>query len=115
MNFYYFIINSFFVFSVTLVITKSSLLECKRQFVEKKYKEIKNISIMNNYSQFDNFINWWWYKMWTCPVCLGYYIALFISVLNPNFNIFIDSIAIAGFNWLLYDLRTFFLQNEKNV
>jgi hypothetical protein len=98
-----------------MVITKSSLLECKRQFVEKKYKEIKHIAEINKFSTFDKFINWWWYKMWTCPICLGYYVALFISVINPNNYLFVDFIAIAGFNWFLCDLRTFFLKNEKNV
>lgn len=102
------------VFGFTLIVTKSSLFACKREFITQRYEASK-------INGSPSLIHTWFYKMFTCPMCLGTWVAAFFVILWPVSGHFIlDWLAITGANWLLHVAEEFgfnishsFENNEK--
>lgn len=90
------IINSFVVFSITLIITKARILSEKREFVELRY--------LAAYvgKQKPGWVHKIWHAIWNCPMCSGFWMALPVCLLYPTFGFFIDVLAVFGANWLLH-------------
>jgi hypothetical protein len=90
------------VFAIVLIITKSSILNCKRQFVINRY-------IYSKQNGIPCFLHTWWFKMWTCAMCLGFWISIIIVLLLPIKNniilCVINILAVFGANWLLHCLE----------
>lgn len=86
---------SFVVFALTLLITKSKIFACKRQFVEKRYEASK-------VADKPHFIHVWWHALWTCPMCSGFWFALPVCLFFPVFGWVFDVLAVFGINWLLH-------------
>lgn len=93
------ILNSFAVFALTLILTKSKVLAGKREFVEQRYEASK----VNN--QDPGWTHRWWHAMWTCPMCSGFWASLPICYFFPYKHIFIDVLVVFGANWLLHCLE----------
>jgi len=94
------IINSLVVFGITLAVTKAKLFECTREFIEKRYQNAKETGGVGR-------LHWFWHAMWTCPMCLGFWVAIGTCCVNPAVNIWIDSLACFGLNWLLHCVETY--------
>ena len=88
---------SLVVFGITLTITKSSIMHKTREFVKERYLASQVFSR-------PSFFHTWWYKMWNCPMCVGFWISLIICwVFPPMPDIwgYIGSvIAVFGMNWI---------------
>jgi hypothetical protein len=93
------IINSFIVFSLTLILTKSKVLAGKREFVEQRYEASKVGD------QQPGWIHRWWHAMWTCPMCSGFWVSIPICFFYPAYGIFADVLVVFGVNWLLHCLE----------
>ena len=93
------IINSFVVFALTLIVTKSKILAGKREFVEQRF-----IASKINEEE-PGWIHRWWHAIWTCPMCAGFWIAIPICLIYPVFGLFVDVLVIFGANWLLHCLE----------
>jgi hypothetical protein len=91
------IANSFVVFGITLVLTKSKILAGKREFVEKRYQASK-------VDGHPSWIHLWWHAMWTCPMCSGFWIALLVALFLGPCLIYGTMFAF-GANWLLHCLE----------
>lgn len=101
------------VFGVTLTVTKSKILACKRDFVQKQYKRAKM------FDRDPGFVHSWWNAMWTCPMCLGFYVAAIFCAIWGN-NFVLDTLAVYGLNWLLhcfedvmFQMASFFADAQK--
>jgi len=95
---------SLIVFAITLIITKSNVLACKREFVEKRYKAAQ---VANGHP---SFLQKWHWKMWTCPMCSGFWISIvvsfFYSALEWSILGYIAQVLIVfGLNWLWHCLE----------
>ena len=111
-----FIILSFAVFGLTLLVTKSQIFACKRKYVESRYESSK----INGQP---GFIHTWFYKMWTCPMCFGVWVAAAVCcwcIVSP-YGWFINTMAVAGSNWLIHCLESYLFnlselldEEEKN-
>lgn len=84
------------VFGFTLTVTKSKIFACKREFVEKRYEA----AFVGN--QKPGWLHTWWHAMWTCPMCLGFWVALGVAPFCPVVFYPIDVLALFGMNWLLH-------------
>ena len=87
---------SLIVFSVTLILTKARILACKRQYVEKRYAASK---VGGNKP---SFIHTWFYKMWTCPMCSGFWVACAVCLHWHCYGWMADVLIAFGLNWLLH-------------
>lgn len=87
-------ILSFMIFSITLLITKSKILAGKREFVNLRYEASK----VNN--QKPLFIHRIWHAIWTCSMCSGFWVGLFLALIF-QFNFF-ELVCSFGINWLLH-------------
>lgn len=98
---------SFVVFAITLLLTKSKILACKRQFVEKRYKA----AFVNN--QKPNWVHRIWNAIWTCPMCSGFWISLLVcTFLSEKFFLF-DVFVSFGLNWIYHCFENFLFQSGK--
>lgn len=91
-----FFICTLAVFAITLIVTKSKIMACKREFVEKRYEA----AFVGD--QRPGWLHIWWHAMWTCPMCLGFWIALVIAPWGHVAWYPIDALALFGGNWLLH-------------
>lgn len=91
---------SLIVFSLTLIITKSRILGCKREFVQKRYKATTNPS----------FIHAWWLALWNCSMCSGFWVAIPVCYFFPNQGMIADVLMVFGLNWLLHCLENVLFQ-----
>lgn len=103
-------ILSLFVFGITLIINKSILFECKREFIEKRYK----LAVSQGSR---SFLHWLWYKLWFCSMCLGFWVSL-IGILFLKVECgFISHIFIVfgafGINWILHCIETYLVEKSK--
>jgi len=89
-------IHTFVVFAITLTLTKADILACKRSFVEERYDYV----IQNN--QKPCFLHTLWYKIFTCPMCCGFWVALFSSFFIFPEHFMISTLSAYGLNWLLH-------------
>ncbi len=93
------IINTFVVFALTLILTKSKVLAGKREFVEKRYEAAKVGD------QRPGWVHKWWHALITCPMCSGFWIAIPICFFYPAFGLFIDVLVVFGANWIVHCLE----------
>ena len=89
------IVNTFIVFSITLILTKSKVLAHKRKFVIERYKSSK-------INDKPSWIHIWFHAMWTCPMCSGFWIGLFVALIYPLQGLIQDTLFCFGLNWLLH-------------
>ncbi len=90
------LVLSLIAFSLTLLITKSRLFHCKREYVEKRYLA----SFVDN--QRPSFIHKVWHAWWTCSMCCGFPVAVVVSAIWPVYGLVADTLAIFALNWLLH-------------
>jgi hypothetical protein len=93
------LITSLVVFALTLIVTKSKVLAGKREFVEQRYESSK----VGN--QQPGWIHRWWYSIWTCPMCSGFWFAILVAILFPTHNVFVDVLVLFSLNWLIHCLE----------
>jgi len=93
------IINTFVVFALTLILTKSKVLAGKREFVEQRYEASKVGD------QQPGWIHRWWHALWYCPMCSGFWIAIPICFFYPAFGLFVDIMVVFGANWIVHCLE----------
>jgi len=101
------IINTFVVFALTLILTKSKVLAGKREFVEKRYEASKVGD------QQPGWIHRWWYALWTCPMCSGFWVAIPVCFFYPAFGLFVDVMVVFGANWLVHCLENLLFFSGK--
>ena len=92
------------VFGITLIVTKSKILACKREFVQKRYAS----AWVGN--QRPSFLHTLWHAWWTCPMCLGFWVALVIAPWSPIIFYPLDVLALFSANWLLHCVETFLFE-----
>ena len=103
------------VFAITLIITKSRVLACKRKFVEEWYEAAK-------INGDPGWIHRIWHAIWTCPMCSGFWIAIPVCFLWGASGFVANIFICFGLNWLLhclesvlFELSEFFSgEDEKN-
>lgn len=91
-----FLIGCLSVFAVTLVITKSKIMSCKRQYVQERYKA----SWAGE--QRPRVIHTIWHAFWTCSMCCGFYVSLALAPWFYVSGYVFDVLALFGANWLLH-------------
>lgn len=91
------------VFSITLVITKSRLLACKREYVEKRYQASK----LNDPHWIVKFTHKVWHACWTCPMCSGAWVSFVVCLIWGNHGYVADVAISFGLNWLLHLVENF--------
>jgi hypothetical protein len=105
------------VFGITLLITKSRLFACKREYVDKRYKASKQ----------NTGTPWWirwihriWHAIWTCPMCSGAWWSLVVCAFWGAHGYIADVIISFAINWLihcgesfLFWLAKYFEDDEK--
>lgn len=94
-----FVVGCLAVFAITLTVTKSKIFACKREFVEKRYDSSWTGQ------QRPSFIHTWWHAMFTCPMCLGFWVSLCVAPWVHVIFYPIDALALFGANWLLHCLE----------
>ncbi len=88
---------SMIAFAITLIVTKSTILGSKREYVKKRY----DASFVNG--QKPGYIHWFWHAMWTCPMCLGFWVALPLAYFNDTgYQTWAATLIIFGINWLIH-------------
>jgi len=97
---------SWVVFAITLTVNKSTLFAKKREFVRKRY-ESSFVGEMR-----PGAIHRFWYAWWTCPMCFGFWVSLFIvpfatSNLFSHFGYFFDVLMVYGLNWFWHCLENY--------
>lgn len=102
------LVSSLVVFSITLVLTKSKILACKRKFVENRYQDSKRNKHLS-------FTHRWWRAVWTCPMCSGFSVAVIVCYFTSDgWFIYILDVATAfGLNWLLHCIENALFQCGK--
>jgi len=101
------IINTFVVFALTLILTKSKVLAGKREFVEQRYESSKVGD------QQPGWIHRWFHAIWTCPMCSGFWIAIPICFFYPAFGLFVDVLVVFGANWIVHCLENLLFSSAK--
>ena len=105
------IYNSLIVFAITLLITKSKIFGCKRQYVDKRYKASQINQDDNN--RFMSMIHSIWHAWWTCPMCCGMWTSAAVCVLSPVYYVPTDILVIFSFNWGLHCAEDFLVEAVK--
>lgn len=90
------IFGSLVVFTLTLLVTKSKLFACKRDFVVKRFEESVN----------PTFIHYVWHAIWTCPMCSGFWFAFIVCLFFPCCGWIFDVLIISGINWIIHCLES---------
>lgn len=90
---------SLVVFAITLIVTKSKILANKRKFVEERYK----YSFLHGSRP--NCIHAWFHAFFTCSMCSGFWVSLFVLMFFREFNYFFDVLIVFGLNWLWHCLE----------
>lgn len=98
------IIDGFLVFAITLIITKSVMMEAKRKFVTDHFNQAKAA----DQKGLSYIIHHWWYSMHTCPMCLGFWIAMIVGLFDTGSFITLW-FTVFGLNWLLHCIESFLL------
>ncbi len=92
------LLDALATFGVTLVITKSSLFASKREYVSRRWAQAKKNPTSHWLSRA---IHYFWFKMHTCAMCLGMWVALYWS-LGRQYPFWRGLLAVFGLNWLLH-------------
>jgi len=96
--------QAFIVFAITLILTKSKITSCKREYVQKTYEQTKITGK-------PGWIHEIWHAVWTCPMCCGFYIAFLVS-LNSS-HVIDNTLILFSINWLLHCLENTFFNIGK--
>lgn len=90
------------VFAITLLVTKSKIFACKREFVQNRYEAAKAGG------QKPGYVHTWWAAMFACPMCLGFWVAIPVSFFTwSGFAIIPGIFVLFSGNWLLHCLESF--------
>lgn len=68
----------------------------KREFVHKRYHAAKVGNMQPSW------FHAWWYAMWHCGMCSGFWVAIPVVWLYPVYGFVIDLIVVFMLNWLLH-------------
>lgn len=101
------IVNTFIVFALTLILTKSKVLAGKREFVEQRYDAAKVGD------QQPGWVHKIWHAWWTCPMCSGFWVAIPVCFLYPAYGLFADIMVVFGANWLVHCLENLLFFSGK--
>ena len=93
------------VFAITLTINKSSLLECKREFVKKRYEASWVAGSSPGY------LHWVWHAWWTCPMCLGFWVSCVVGLWCDNY--IVSVFVMYSLNWLIHCVENFLVTAAK--
>jgi len=97
---------SWIVFGITLTVNKSKLFGAKKEFVKQRYKS----SFVDGRTP--GYIHWFWHAMWTCAMCLGFWVSL---VHGLHYRVPFGSILMAyGLNWLYHCVESFLMRDEPD-
>ena len=89
------------VFAITLLMSKSNIFACKREFVQKRYDASK----VNN--EIPCWIHRIWHAIWLCSMCSGFWVAVPVSFFTwSGFSIIPGIFVLFGGNWLLHCLES---------
>ena len=102
------IVHSLVVFAITLTITKSEIMACKRFFVEERFDFIKAQGGQ------PCFFHRWFHAIWTCPMCCGFWIALITSFFFSKHGIICGTLSAYSLNWLFHCCEEFLYNNSRN-
>lgn len=94
-----FLIGILAVFAITLIVTKSKIMACKRKFVEQRYLA----SFVGE--QTPSFLHTVWHAYWVCSMCSGFWTSLIIAPWCHVSGYFLDVLALFSANWLLHCLE----------
>jgi len=85
------------VLAITLLVTKSKVVGGKREFVEMRYK----ISKLDG--QKPSLVHSVWYAWWTCPMCLGAWVAVPLCYFEAvGYAWYWAALMVFGLNWLIH-------------
>lgn len=101
-----FLIYALVVFAITLTITKSDIMACKRKFVADRYEYSKK-------NGKPCFFHLWWYKAWNCSMCAGFWWALVLSPFLSPCHFLAGTLAAYGGNWLLHCLEEYLYTSSR--
>ena len=101
--------GAFVVFAITLIVTKSKVFECKRQFVKDRYQASWTGS------QRPHWLHTWWHAMWICPMCLGFWVSIAIAPWFHCFAYVFDVLILFSLNWLIHCLEDLMFQSGKFI
>ena len=106
------VIHSLVVFAITLTVTKSKIMGCKRQFVQDRYD-----AVLDN-EETPCFLHEWFHAIWTCPMCSGFWVSLATSfgLYDSWQEIAIGTLCAYGLNWLLHCVEDFlYISSEEET
>ena len=97
-------------FAITLIVNKSQVMASKREFVKQYYEA----SLLNGYPPF---YHTFWYKMWTCTMCLGFWVSLVLSYHYRNGwdDVTFTTLVVFGMNWLLHCIENYYFQHSYHM
>ena len=93
---------SLVVFAITLIVNKSQILANKREFVKTYYES----STLN---EIPSFLHTFWYKMWTCSMCLGFWVSLGLCY-HYREDWISSTLIVFGANWLIHCVENYLFQ-----
>jgi hypothetical protein len=93
-------------FAITLIVNKSQVMASKREFVKQFYEA----SLLNGPPPF---LHTFWYKMWTCAMCFGFWVSLILSYMYREGweGVISTTLIVFGMNWLLHCIENYFFQH----
>jgi len=103
------LILTFITASVVLLVTKSKILGAKREFVHERYLAAKESAKIDGGKV--GYIHTWWHAMWTCSMCLGYWVAAVVCLIWATEYGWVASVLVVGFlNWVVHCFENLLFQ-----
>lgn len=87
------------VAGIVLLITKSRLFACKRQFVTYRYKA----AFVNGKKP--SFVHRIFHAIMTCPMCSGAWLGMLVCYYLPIYNYFVDLVLVFFINWVFHEVE----------
>jgi len=103
------IVHSLVVFAITLIITKSRIMACKRFFVEERYQFVLDSG------EIPCLLHEWWHAMFVCEMCCGFWVALATAPYLSECGIVVGTLAAFSGNWLLHCLEDYLYVKKERV
>jgi len=101
------IVHTLVVFAITLTMTKSKIMACKRQFVEDRYNHVLK------FGEQPCFLHEWWRALWTCSMCCGFWVALITAHWLSPCGIIAGTLAAYGLNWIMHCIENWLYWHAK--
>lgn len=102
-------INSLVVAAIVLVLTKSRIWACKRQFVDHRYQNAKQV-----YGRV-SFIHAWWHALNTCAMCSGFWISAIVAWYWPcEWGWTRETLAYFFLNWMMHCLESVLVSLDRD-